>query len=466
MLILCPSTQPRTAALPRSSANNYPTAEIDRHLPHSDSDRSTPASEGQTSVSMSASGSNPSRHYLPLSTSEPGPRSSRTTPASGHVLNSTSDPGPGRSDAASPPPNTQTQRESRDEAYQRLVKAERRKSPLARIIPPLFRRNSADIKADSLIGRVGAPMKRVSTREDNRAVSRNASVEFHDPSTSRTKITSVGSASQLARPLAGRHHSFDFEQQQSKMTPVVPAAPEGKVRFVEPVIEEGSHDGDSGVSGLRSDAEVGAGRDKQTEIPSSSSRTDVARRSHSRHPPVSIDAPRHTRRAKLRDTSPDMAAPARDSGSTPLPLGTTYTSHGLPLFSFEPINPSPSPSATSFTAHPSARPAPQPSPIDSRERRRNKGRSLDLAIGLTWAPKKVREDALLTFGHGGQSSKSKWGADARMSEVLLTSDLQELGVPPKQRVMNAFRQVLDEPGYLTFKRCEFPNIMIASRSYV
>jgi hypothetical protein len=77
-------------------------------------------------------------------------------------------------------------------------------------------------------------------------------------------------------------------------------------------------------------------------------------------------------------------------------------------------------------------------------KRTGKGRSLDLGLGLAWAPSKVREEALLVPSFaGGNSVRDK---------------KEERGKEAKSRVGNAvsetFRGVLGEDGFYVFKKCE------------
>jgi hypothetical protein len=401
---------------------------------------------------------------LPPSASEPPLRASlaRST-GTGHLTDSVSDPGPPpvvNIINATPPrnQNPDIRQTSRDEAYQRLVKAERRKSPLAKLIPPMFRRNSADVQSETKISRVGSPILRAPTREERSSTS--LSVPEPTASSSRTKITSTGSTAPPPRKIMySRHDSFDFEVPSTSKTASVQPS-DTKVRFVEPAIEERA-DGDSGVSGLRS--EVGHGSSQVEYVQSKSHRPSKAdaqgrvERHDSRR--TTIDSqprslPSHSSRVSSSASDPKWRTNAT---AGPAPLGTTSTSHGLPLFSFEQANPSPSPSATSFSSHTSARSVPATSSLAPSDRRRNKAQSLELGIGLTWAPTKVRQEAVISFGKGNRMGKSKWGIDARMSEVLLEDNgMQEFGmVAPKQDIMQSFKQVLDEPGYITFKRCEW-----------
>ncbi|KIK67841.1 hypothetical protein GYMLUDRAFT_54580 [Collybiopsis luxurians FD-317 M1] len=93
-----------------------------------------------------------------------------------------------------------------------------------------------------------------------------------------------------------------------------------------------------------------------------------------------------------------------------------------------------------------------------------KGRSLDLGIGLSWAPSKVREDALLpggvlfasTKGLNGKPSDSTGGRTALRASRSRAVD--EFGVSIEDRskvgrnVAEEFKKALDPEGYSSFKR--------------
>lgn len=91
-----------------------------------------------------------------------------------------------------------------------------------------------------------------------------------------------------------------------------------------------------------------------------------------------------------------------------------------------------------------------PSPIQPH-RPGNKGRSLDLGLGLAWAPKKIKEDALIPSAF----TLEKGFGPPRKSTVTRDAD------PPVDRsvvgreVADIFRNALNEDGYMAFKKCRF-----------
>jgi hypothetical protein len=75
------------------------------------------------------------------------------------------------------------------------------------------------------------------------------------------------------------------------------------------------------------------------------------------------------------------------------------------------------------------------------KRHAGKGRSLDLGLGLNWAPTRVRAEAVMDFSEMGVSSR--WREEAEMKELYRT------------KVLESFEQVLSESGYAKFRECAF-----------
>ena len=75
------------------------------------------------------------------------------------------------------------------------------------------------------------------------------------------------------------------------------------------------------------------------------------------------------------------------------------------------------------------------------KRHAGKGRSLDLGLGLNWAPTRVREEAVMDFSEMGVSPR--WREEAEMKELYRT------------KVLESFEQVLSESGYAKFRECAF-----------
>ena len=77
-------------------------------------------------------------------------------------------------------------------------------------------------------------------------------------------------------------------------------------------------------------------------------------------------------------------------------------------------------------------------PMDRAEMKR-KGRSLDLGLGLSWAPTRVKEEAVMDFSEIGV--RSKWREEAEVKES------------GRMEVLDSFERVLGENGYAKFKEC-------------
>jgi hypothetical protein len=77
-----------------------------------------------------------------------------------------------------------------------------------------------------------------------------------------------------------------------------------------------------------------------------------------------------------------------------------------------------------------------------------KGRSLDLGLGLAWAPTKIKEEVLLpsSFAFASRNGTSRNNINDR------PVDRSTVG----KEVADVFRSALDEDGYATFKRCASP----------
>ena len=81
-------------------------------------------------------------------------------------------------------------------------------------------------------------------------------------------------------------------------------------------------------------------------------------------------------------------------------------------------------------------------PMD-RVKMKRKGRTLDLGLGLNWAPTRVKEEAVMDFSEIGV--RSKWREEAEVKESR------------RMEVLDSFERVLGENGYAKFKeRASFP----------
>lgn len=142
-------------------------------------------------------------------------------------------------------------------------------------------------------------------------------------------------------------------------------------------------------------------------------------------------------------------------------------------FKFEPaVPPIPGSPATDrrrgiFDAQiPSSRPSPSrvntSSPLagPAHSRPAGRGRSLDLGLGLSWAPNKVREEAVLqrpsmsTNGNGRARPRARW-KDGVDEEGRLGGTV----VGAASDVATAFREALGDAAYSTFKNCAYSVVM-------
>ena len=121
-------------------------------------------------------------------------------------------------------------------------------------------------------------------------------------------------------------------------------------------------------------------------------------------------------------------------------------------------------------------PVPVPMPTNAGHRSGTKGRSLDLGLGLAWAPSKVREEALLpssTFFarsiSNSSSKRSRSGSTATGASSSTTGNgsgrskggimNQDPDVVQRSKlgkeVAELFKHAVDPEGYAAFRNCEF-----------
>ena len=84
-----------------------------------------------------------------------------------------------------------------------------------------------------------------------------------------------------------------------------------------------------------------------------------------------------------------------------------------------------------------------------------KGRSLDLGLGLTWAPSRVREEAVLRVGgpRAGMSSSTSAAMRAR-SRWRGADEEGRLTAGAASDVAEAFKETLGDAAYGIFKNCQ------------
>ncbi|KAH9939991.1 hypothetical protein B0H21DRAFT_584739 [Amylocystis lapponica] len=173
------------------------------------------------------------------------------------------------------------------------------------------------------------------------------------------------------------------------------------------------------------------------------------------------------------DSDLDPASPTSSNNSTnsAAPNGSWGRSagkraaRGHGAFKFEPAVPtipgSPADdrtrSAAAGHAVPSSLGPSSPLSKSRQARQTGKGRSLDLGLGLSWAPSKVREEAVLqlnrTHAGGVVANGSAVRARARWRGATVDEEgrLSAEGSGPASDVAAAFREVLGDAAYATFK---------------
>jgi hypothetical protein len=101
-------------------------------------------------------------------------------------------------------------------------------------------------------------------------------------------------------------------------------------------------------------------------------------------------------------------------------------------------------------------PVPVPNPVPVGHRSGLKGRSLDLGIGLAWAPATVREEALLPSSAFFARSMSGGSLAGHSTSTRGgTETIEEAGERSGigREVAEVFKNALDSTGYATFKKC-------------
>ncbi|PSS35426.1 hypothetical protein PHLCEN_2v1581 [Hermanssonia centrifuga] len=132
--------------------------------------------------------------------------------------------------------------------------------------------------------------------------------------------------------------------------------------------------------------------------------------------------------------------------------------HGA--FRFEPaVPPIPGSPATDERSHLSGRAAgTSASPTKLRQGRvASKGRSLDLGLSLSWAPQKVKQEAVLSYGRQTSSTTGSTGRSRARWGGAMVDDQGRLGAGSSQAssdVAQAFREALGDAAYGTFKNCK------------
>lgn len=151
-------------------------------------------------------------------------------------------------------------------------------------------------------------------------------------------------------------------------------------------------------------------------------------------------------------------------------------SHGA--FRFEPaVPPIPGSPADERKPPPSKIPKSPLSPSPSKVRQdrvapTSTGRSLDLNLGLSWAPSKVREEAVLLYG-GKRPNASTTGSTGRARARWRSGWVDEEGRlgsstsrAPGSDIAQAFEDALGPAAYSTFKTCTYHDLVSCNGSFM
>ncbi|KAI0082401.1 hypothetical protein K474DRAFT_1585528 [Panus rudis PR-1116 ss-1] len=187
------------------------------------------------------------------------------------------------------------------------------------------------------------------------------------------------------------------------------------------------------------------------QIGPSRRKADVASAVSSSFPQTSTRTPHFAERdpaSPVSSTSGHSSSWGRSAGKHAL-----RSAHGA--FRFEPAVPTIPGSPAHDERQSAARGTPGSPTRLKPDRVGAKGRSLDLGIGLTWAPSTVKEEAVLAYGAGrpgGGISASTSRARARWRGGWVDED-GRLGAsdPGGSDVAEAFKEALGEAAYVTFK---------------
>lgn len=205
-------------------------------------------------------------------------------------------------------------------------------------------------------------------------------------------------------------------------------------------------------------------RSKVSRPPNLDVSTSLGRRGTDSTPGSSNPPSRNHNHSDGDPISPTTSSHSGHSSSVGRSPGkkTMRASHGP--FKFEPAVP-PIPGSPSYerkvcAARLAAMTIPTPaSPTKPRPERptSSKGRSLDLGIGLSWAPNKVREEAVLSYGGRRpytSASTSRARARWRGGGVDEEGRLADQSSGAASDVAVAFKEALGDAAYATFKTCE------------
>lgn len=275
----------------------------------------------------------------------------------------------------------------------------------------------------------------------------------------------VGLTPSSPRNARSKHGSFDFESFRplSGGSSAAGGAMGSRVAIVAPPRKErerAAKDGKLERTVSFSDTHKASRRHHPHELTTTSPRT------HPRALPIAtpssptVTGPSAHKKASL-SIGPGSVGVSSSWGRSTTATGTTANgsgkrkgfglSHGS--FPFEPaVSPSSAPPGSEFgvirsddsgyAESPNSLTTGLSASTNGISRRAGKGRSLDLNIGLSWAPTKVKQEAVMSSSYGA-SRRERKEREKEEEQMRFESGVSEL-----------FREVLGEGGFASFKKCE------------
>lgn len=220
---------------------------------------------------------------------------------------------------------------------------------------------------------------------------------------------------------------------------------------------------------------LGLGLQPTSTHPNSRPRRQGTNDSNGSSSHASNSAPAHRTHFVLPDVDPTSSQSESSSWGRSGGKHHIRASHGA--FKFEPAVPMipgspasdertrsaargpPGPSSYSHSNSPTPTASPPASPTRMRSER-TKGRSLDLGLGLSWAPSRVREEAVLPRGNPSTTASTSRVRGRYKGAWVQSDGRYELGLdngqsPVGADVAKAFNDALGDAAYSTFKLCEY-----------
>lgn len=320
--------------------------------------------------------------------------------------------------------------------------------------------------------RVGSPAIREKDRESRMGAAPLEKVGSGSGSGASKKSLQRDSAPAAIKAKRTKHGSFDFERPMS-----VTGGMNMRVALrhigerLDPLPIERSHSAKERppapppkTSQQSSSLPISAGR--HAKRPS----VDVNASTLARHPTESSQGVHSAGRAYFNSPDFDPVSPHSSHSGHSSSWGRNAgarlqrTLHGP--FRFEPaVPPIPGSPASDLRSSGGSGGAPEkaaPSKLRP-DRIASKGRSLDLGLHLSWAPQKVREEAILPYGSDGRKSATTTRARARWRGGMVDEQGRLCGRAASD-VAQDFKEALGDTAYETFKTCKCSVIRLVART--